>query len=171
MELENDLPESRSRGNCELDEWHDVSGPGHTFSYMPKYAQIADSLPGSEGRPNEFYSIFLNDDLLQCMVNETKVNAHQNLAGNNASANSRLANWQDTDVNEMKKFIGILIWMGLVKLPTIANYWSNDALYRNGIASTVMTRNRFQLLLRMWHLAITMTKWQYMIGFTKFATS
>jgi len=42
--------------------------------------------------------------------------------------------------------------MGLVHLPSIAKYWSNSCLYRNHI-SRIMTRNRFQLLLRAWHFA------------------
>ena len=52
----------------------------------------------------------------------------------------------------MKCVLGLLLWMGLVHLPTIAKYWSNSCLYRNHI-SGIMTRNRFQLILRAWHFA------------------
>ena len=114
---------------------------------------IADFVPNSTSCAVDFFQLFLTDEILNCMVDETNRNACQNLDGELTSPKSRLANWQDTDVNEMRKFIGIVLWMGLVNLPSIANYWSRDCLYRNGIAGTTMTRNRFQLLLRMWHFA------------------
>ena len=86
------------------------------------------------------------------MVNETNRNARQKIA-EGLTEHSRLKSWADTDVAEMKLFIGILLWMGLVKLPRISSYWSRDKLYINGVASAVMTRNRFQLLLKMWHFS------------------
>lgn len=52
------------------------------------------------------------------MVNETNRNAHQKIALG-LTEHSRLKSWTDTYVNEMKLFIGILLWMGLVKLPKI----------------------------------------------------
>ena len=45
------------------------------------------------------------------------------------------------------------MWMGLVNMPRIASYWQTSTLYKNDIAACMMTRNRFQLLLSMWHLA------------------
>jgi len=30
--------------------------------------------------------------------------------------------WSDTDENEMKQFIGLVIWMGLVDMPSIDCY-------------------------------------------------
>ncbi|KAL6419530.1 hypothetical protein ACFW04_013788 [Cataglyphis niger] len=47
---------------------------------------------------------------------------------------SRLNQWIPTNKFEIKKLFGLLIWMGLVKLPEISLYW-----------------NRFELLLRMLH--------------------
>ena len=41
--------------------------------------------------------------------------------------------------------------MGLVKMPTIEHYWSQKLLYKHPFLSSVMTRNRFQLLLRFLH--------------------
>ena len=38
--------------------------------------------------------------------------------------------WKDPDVEEMKAFIGIIILMGIIKLPRLELYWSNQ---NNGI--------------------------------------
>ena len=53
----------------------------------------------------------------------------------------------------MKKIIGILHLMGLVRLPTIRHYWSRDVLYGFNGCSGVMSQNRFQMILRFWHFA------------------
>ena len=43
--------------------------------------------------------------------------------------------------------------MGLVRMPTIDCYWKRTSLYRNDVACSTMTRNRFQLLLANWRFA------------------
>nr|CAH7767752.1 unnamed protein product [Callosobruchus chinensis] len=65
---------------------------------------------------------------------------------------SRLNAWVDSNENEIRIFIAILIWMGLDKKPSLKDYWRHIALYKNDI-SKYMPRNRFELLLRMFHLA------------------
>jgi hypothetical protein len=52
----------------------------------------------------------------------------------------------------MKKFIGIILWMGFVQYPSIESYWSKMPIYQNFI-KCAMSRNRFQLLLKMWHFS------------------
>ncbi|CAK1589587.1 unnamed protein product [Parnassius mnemosyne] len=43
--------------------------------------------------------------------------------------------------------------MGLVKLPSISDYWSTDDIFQQPFPRTVMTRNRFELLLQYLHFA------------------
>lgn len=51
----------------------------------------------------------------------------------------------------MKRFFGLVLWMGLVKHGSIEEYWSTAPLLSNHVASNVMPRNRFQLLLSCLH--------------------
>lgn len=53
----------------------------------------------------------------------------------------------------MKKFLGILLYMGIVDKPRITNYWSTDPLMATSFVNSVMTRNRFQMILKFWHFA------------------
>ncbi|XP_028968650.1 piggyBac transposable element-derived protein 4-like [Galendromus occidentalis] len=53
----------------------------------------------------------------------------------------------------MRKFLGLLMYMGLVKYPNITDYWRKDCLYRNELVASAMSRNRFQLLLRFIHFS------------------
>jgi hypothetical protein len=52
---------------------------------------------------------------MQCAVEKTNRNTEQVIMeAVNDTPNLRPNQWQDTNVDEMEKFIGLLIWMGLV---------------------------------------------------------
>lgn len=67
-----------------------------------------------------------------------------NKAGNNGKSD-----FVDTNVSEMWNFFALLLYMGLVKLPKISDYWSRCFLYRNEFVPALMSRNRFQEVLRL----------------------
>lgn len=99
--------------------------------------------------PLEFYQLFLDEDILTMMVTETNRYGAQ-CQKKETAPKARIHNWQDTNVEELQRFIGLLLWMGLVQYPSIESYWSKMNIYSNAIKS-VMSRNRFQLLLKTWH--------------------
>ncbi|KAK9674605.1 Transposase IS4, partial [Popillia japonica] len=70
-----------------------------------------------------------------------------------AKTKSRLSCWNPTTLQEMKQFIGLLLYIGLVKYPMIERYWSKKPTYKNAVAPRIMPRNRFRALLRFWHFA------------------
>ncbi|KAJ8942607.1 hypothetical protein NQ314_010028 [Rhamnusium bicolor] len=66
---------------------------------------------------------------------------------------SRFTRWKDVDASEMKIFLGLLLHMGPYTLPTIDRYWNTDTFYKTTFWSSIMSRNRFQLILRFLHFA------------------
>lgn len=52
----------------------------------------------------------------------------------------------------MKTLFDIIMWMGLVKMPSISNYWRSNKLY-NSIIPAYMSRNRFELLMSVLHVS------------------
>ena len=52
---------------------------------------------------------------------------------------------------EMKKFLGLVILMGIIYKPSIPLYWSTDELFSTLIFRQLMTRNRFQLIEKFLH--------------------
>lgn len=104
--------------------------------------------------PIDYYEFFLDNEIINLMVEETNLYATQYLIREkDIPPNSRLHDWTPTDPVEMRKFIGLLGWMGLVKVPELTNYWSRSELFSFSLPKTVMSRNRFELLLRFWHFA------------------
>lgn len=101
--------------------------------------------------PSDYYNLFLTDEILQLIVEETNRNAIQTMAGVRMSKECRLKRWKDTHKEEIKKFLGLVLAMGIDKKPKISDYWSNNAIFKNDFFPSVMSRNRFQLLLRYIH--------------------
>ena len=68
-------------------------------------------------------------------------------------AASRVGSWVDTDSVEIQAFLALLINMGLVTKNRMCDYWSQQyACDSTPWFATVMSRNRFQLLLKFVHL-------------------
>lgn len=87
------------------------------------------------------------------MVVETNRNAEQFLSKSRLTKSSRFSKWSPTNVDEIEKFMGLLLWFGLVQMPSLESYWSTKIRYKNNVAPKIMSRNRFELLLRFWHFA------------------
>ncbi|KIH44232.1 hypothetical protein ANCDUO_25748, partial [Ancylostoma duodenale] len=93
--------------------------------------------------PIEFFELYLNDDVLALRVEET-----------NRQGRVKYADYEDTCEEEIKKFIGLCLQMGVVKMPNLRDYWSSrPALGGHSIAGKVMPRKRFEQLLNSLHFA------------------
>lgn len=92
--------------------------------------------------PLEYFSKFVNDELIKMIVAQTNLYAQQN--------GSR--NWYDTTAEEIRCVIGLLIGQGIHNLPTVKHYWSTDPLFRVQSLADAMPRSRFMKLLCNLHL-------------------
>ena len=62
-------------------------------------------------------------------------------------------NWLHTNAEEMMAFLGVVVFMGIVKLPKVSMYFSADPrIYQVAVAS-VFSRNRFFQLLKYLHVS------------------
>ncbi|XP_046666743.1 piggyBac transposable element-derived protein 4-like [Homalodisca vitripennis] len=153
MEIEtNDMnggDSGENDGEVMMDEWTEFKGRQQEFLFTSTSEYHLNM--ANDAKPVDYYLAFITDDIIQMMVVETNRNASKVLRETRLNRSSRLNKWAPTDDVEMWKFIGILIWMGLSNHPRITDYWSGNILYKNTVASQVMSRNRFQLMLRFWH--------------------
>lgn len=145
-----------ARQNIDGYEWKTPQGRQPVLIPFMKESGInknlSDLLIGKE--PLEFYSALVDDNIFQYIVEQTNLYATQTILNeNNVTSQARVHSWYPTDIYEMKRFFGLVIYMGIVRLPKLADYWSREPMYKNEFASTSMSRNRFELLLRMVHYA------------------
>lgn len=154
-ESEHDINPNNIDAPCSIgdnDDWIDINEliPG-----FPEFSgQCKIDVPESTNTPYDYYKLFVCDDIIQKMVTETNKYAEEYIRNKtNKKPKSRLHSWIPTDMEEMKRFLGVLMAMGLTKVPVINDYWSKKPLYRNTYIVSIMRRDRFLLLLKFWHFS------------------
>ena len=108
-------------------------------------------LPTADMKPVDVVQLFLDDDFFEEVVTETNRYASQCLEGRNRRR-SGMAEWREVDGVEMRRFFGLLFMMGITQQPSIKYYWSTHRLLRASLYKGVMSRNRFEDILRYLHV-------------------
>lgn len=102
--------------------------------------------------PFDFFKLFFDDEVVKLILVETNRYAQNKLNEPNTTNSSRINKWIDIDENEHNVFLGVIIWMGLVKMPSISHYWKTSILYKS-LIPLYMSRNRFELILSVIHVS------------------
>ena len=96
----------------------------------------------------DFYGLFVTDEIFEYINEQTNLCALQP-----RMTFKRLHKWVPANKNRIKRMFGLILWMGLVKLPSMHLYWSQDPLFAQTFPRKIMSRDRFDILLRMLHFA------------------
>lgn len=99
----------------------------------------------------EAFSQIVDNEVVDHIVTETNRYAEQCILSKTPRKHARLTKWIPTNAEEIKKFLGLTLWMGLVRLNKLEDYWSTRNIYRMDIPHSIMSRNRYQMLLSMIH--------------------
>ena len=103
-------------------------------------------------QPLDYYRLFLTDKLIDHFITETNLYADQIIAVSRPQKQfARLKDWKKVDRTEFLKFLGLTLLTGIVNKPSIASFWSTMPLLYTPLFSQIMSRNRYQALLRFWH--------------------
>lgn len=84
-----------------------------------------------DSSPIDFYHLIVDQNIINNIVIETNKYAAQQIASKVISPHSRLNKWYDTKESEKKCcFLGLLMWTGLVSLPSYDLYWSTSVIFK-----------------------------------------
>lgn len=103
--------------------------------------------------PGGFYSLLVPDEIFDMIAEQTNLFAVQSCESRNLKPSSRSHAWKPTDKHEIKRFFGLILYMGLVRLPRLSYYWSKDKILGQTFPSTIMSRNRFEIILQYLHFS------------------
>jgi len=125
--------------------------------FQPKIHQFCPSKSGiqkefelsSNSSILDFFEALVTPFLLGKVAYETNEYYRQNIESHIISC--RDASWYDTTSEELYLFIAVQMLMARNKKLNISDYWSTDPLLYSPIFGKIMSRNRFQLLLRYIH--------------------
>ena len=102
---------------------------------------------GDEPSELDVLKAVFSDHAFAYMVLETNRYAREQIAKlRNAGClreNSRANNWTDTNITEMKAWIGLVLLMGHTCLLNYYAYWSTNVLTKQPIFGKTMTRDHF----------------------------
>ncbi|XP_049632818.1 piggyBac transposable element-derived protein 4-like [Suncus etruscus] len=134
------------------EEWQQVGGSGtvvHESSRKEKF--LIENIDKND--PFSLYKLFLTNDILQMIIEETNKYAVQ--CENNSTSNSRRQqqSWKPVTMGEMNTFIGILLIMGVIQVPEIRLYWSTKEMYMNTRIKNAMKCERFLAILKYLHFS------------------
>lgn len=101
--------------------------------------------------PIDYFNFFFDDSLLEMICSETNKQAERLFLSENTQPMSRITEWKDLTVDELKVFLGLLFHMGTIPLTRIQDYWKKDRLFSIPIFGEQMSRNRFLLIMRCLH--------------------
>ncbi|KAE9523290.1 hypothetical protein AGLY_016238 [Aphis glycines] len=80
----------------------------------------------------QYFKLFISDEIIDLIVLETNRNADQILSKFRLTKSSRFSKLTPTDATEIKQFLGLLMWMELVQMPSLKDYWTpeNDRIFK-----------------------------------------
>lgn len=105
----------------------------------------------SPPHPLELFEAYFDDELLDVIVVETNRYASQLLNSSKLGQHSRFRKWYALTREELRVSLSLLLLQGIVQKPNERMYWSRNRLVETPVFGEIMSRNRFELIMRMLH--------------------
>ncbi|XP_014486513.1 PREDICTED: piggyBac transposable element-derived protein 4-like [Dinoponera quadriceps] len=103
--------------------------------------------------PVSLYKLFVTDHILEIIAEETNKYATQSINNSACNSTSHQRAWEPITKDKINTFFGILLIMGIVKVPDIRLYWSQNDIYANARIKNAMKRDRFIFILKYLHFS------------------
>lgn len=135
--------------------WSEIESESDT-EFSEDYGMMEEVSANSEDdviNPIDCYRHFITDEIIHLMVRETNRYAEQHVQKEKLAKRSKTLQWRPTTNEEMFRFLGIILEMGLVQMPEIDYYWSKSRLFGCEVIQNTMSRDRFELLLKFFHFS------------------
>lgn len=138
-------------------EERDPSLEAYDCEWLTPYVQNSGpkNVP-EESTPYEIFRLYFDDEIIDLLVTQTNLYYDQYIQTkglDNLPIFSRARSWRPVDFPEMKVFLAIVIFMGLVRMPNYDMYWSTHDLILLKHLTSYMSRDRFLNILSFLHAA------------------
>ncbi|XP_074659317.1 uncharacterized protein LOC141912046 [Tubulanus polymorphus] len=132
-------------------DWIDVSedDPGpREIAFTPRGPPGPDEMDGlNEDSPAlEYFKLLFTDEIIDEIVDEINRYADEKIGACELPPRSRLQDWIPVTVREFHTFLGIIINMGIIRLPSVSMYWTYRWTESVPFFRDSMSSSRFLLL-------------------------
>jgi len=114
----------------------------------------AKNLPFKTKNPVDYLELILDHEFFETVVfltNNAKaviMDDQEYLSDEeNGNKKSHEVLWRDITVIELRTFLGLFFWMGLIRYPAITDHWATNPIFKNDVFSSKMSRDRFKQIL------------------------
>ena len=127
-------PSMDSPDGWDISFWKEGSKSPTWIGDFSREAGLLINIP-EDANELDFFKIFLTNDVLESITNETNEYARNYIesamAANNLKESSRFKLWPEDgiSVDDMKSFIALSFYFGLVNKENVKSYWSTDGIY------------------------------------------
>ena len=122
-----------------------------TFSPSHPPGVYRDVATRNQTRAIDFFNLFFTNDLIESIPKHTNTYAYSHILNKPAYA-LKDGSWKETTPSEIKQLIALLIYQGIVHVPTFHRYWNTKSLFHGLWAREFMSRDRFKQLMSMLHI-------------------
>lgn len=143
-QAEKELP----RNEPDTDRWHDMDEE----DFEPPQPRFRpERVPGPQLNrtanytPLELFQLFFSTTVIDTLVKHTNANGKRK-----QQAQQKL--WHTVTREDMYSFLSLVLYMGMVPLKAMTDFWKGSKLYRLPFPSSVMPSNRFLAISRSLHI-------------------
>ncbi|KAI2644000.1 PiggyBac transposable element-derived protein 4 [Labeo rohita] len=126
----------------------------------PGPGEFSDQLCGVQNPPESpsevnCFKMFLTEDVVKEIVEETNRYASEI---QEEETKGKMVKWAPTSIPEMYTFLASIMLMGMVKKPSLRDYWSTDPMLLTPFFWSLFSQDRFLILLLCLHFANNTTE-------------
>ncbi|XP_068129769.1 piggyBac transposable element-derived protein 4-like [Hyperolius riggenbachi] len=144
---ETEEPVSVARTWCELESPTQAPPPRFPFTGAPGQKIACDHSPLS------YLELFLTDEVIRKIVEETNRYAAQQQEGASLPRFSRARKWEPVTCDDIWVFLGLIILQGVVGKPLQKWYWTTNKILSTPFFGSVMSEPRFTLIMKYLHFS------------------
>uniref|UniRef100_A0A8C1M6X0 PiggyBac transposable element-derived protein domain-containing protein n=1 Tax=Cyprinus carpio TaxID=7962 RepID=A0A8C1M6X0_CYPCA len=124
----------------QMDKWHNLSDkdeapPMHSFA--PKWPPGPQLITDELYSPIQLFQLFFSHRVVLVIIANTNAHAEK------LSISGKKFNWETLTLDEFNSYLSLIIYMGLVKVKELSDYWSKRLGYDFNFPPSVMSQDRF----------------------------
>ncbi|XP_055074469.2 piggyBac transposable element-derived protein 4 [Misgurnus anguillicaudatus] len=131
------------------DKWKSVDEPDPE-PQQPVFRPIQTPGPqvvcSASCRPLQYFELFFTSSIIQTIVDNSNAYAAKMYGSDKSMC-------RDISVKDFKKFLAMVIYMGLVKCCSLTDYWKTSDLYRLPFPGRIMSFKKFYAICNCFHIS------------------
>ena len=107
--------------------------------------------------PLYLFELYFTDEICEFIVNETNRYASQTINKKELSVKSRMRRWKPVTVSEVRQYIAIFLYQGVLWKPTYEMYYTTNPLFASAGIKWLLSYNKFKLIDKFIHFVDSST--------------